>query len=90
MFSTAKDLLKCSHRNEKYLIVGLHFNQCKCIANCFTTDHSQCMPGLRVLEDYFCMRRIIVGLRYYPMEHQRQLVVARTIESDTLCSYKDK
>ena len=27
MLSTAKDILNCSHRNEKYLIVGLSLNQ---------------------------------------------------------------
>ena len=29
--STAKDFLNCSHRNEKYLIVGLSLDQGRCI-----------------------------------------------------------
>ena len=33
MLSTAKDFLNCSHRNEKYLIVGLSLDQGRCIAN---------------------------------------------------------
>ena len=27
MLSSAKDFLNCSHRNKKYLIVGLYLNQ---------------------------------------------------------------